>query len=120
MAYDFAKQNFIDYVCYGEADIPLKNLLEKLKENFDINNLPKCEGFLMKKDGEVIDCGQSETIKDLDSSPIPNYMDFKDDILNNKYEQTNRLDLLDSRGCINACHFCYERLFWPKVCRKII
>ena len=49
MAYDFAKQNFIDYVCYGEADIPLKNLLEKLKENFDINNLPKCEGFLMEK-----------------------------------------------------------------------
>ena len=114
MAYDFAKQDFVDYVCYGEADIPLKKLLEKLQNKFDVNNLPECEGFLMKKNGKVIDCGQSEYIKNLDELPIPDYSDFKEDILNNKYEQTNRLDLLDSRGCINACHFCYERLFWPK------
>ncbi len=114
MAYDFAKQDFIDYVCYGEADTALKNLLEKLTENFDINNLPKCEGFLMKKNSEIVDCGQGKIVKNLDSLPIPDYIDFKDDIINKKYEQPNRFDLLDSRGCINACYFCYERLFWPK------
>ena len=68
----------------------------------------------MKENNVVIDCGQGEYIKNLDEVPIPDYLDFKYDILNNKYEQPNRLDLLDSRGCINACHFCYERLFWPK------
>ena len=114
MAYDFAEQKFIDYVCYSEADIPIKNLLEKLDKKFDVHNLQQCKGFLMKQNGNVIDCGQGEFIQDLDSLPIPDYSDFKDDILNNKYSQPNRLDLLDSRGCINACHFCYERLFWPK------
>lgn len=114
MAYDFAKQEFIDYVCYGEADIPLKNLLSKLEQNFDLNNLPQCAGFLMKKNNEVVDCGQGEEVQDLDSLPIPDYSEFKDDIINNRYCQPNRLDLLDSRGCVNACHFCYERLFWSK------
>ncbi|MEA5001120.1 MAG: radical SAM protein [Endomicrobiaceae bacterium] len=113
MAYDFAEQNFIDYVCYGEADIPLKNLLQKLDEGFNIKDLPVCKGFLVKLKGKVTDCGSGDFVKDLDSLPIPDYSDFREDILNNKYSQPNRLDLLDSRGCINACHFCYERLFWP-------
>ncbi len=32
MALDFIKQPFVDYVCPGEADIPLKNLLAKLED----------------------------------------------------------------------------------------
>ncbi len=114
MAYDFAEQPFIDYVCYGEADLPLKILLEKLSTDFDINNLPQCAGFLTKQNGKVIDCGKGDVVKNLDELPVPDYAEFKDDILNNRYAQPNRFDLLDSRGCINACHFCYERLFWPK------
>lgn len=114
MAYDFVNQPFVDYVCYGEADIPLKNLLEKLEKGFDICNLPLCEGFLVKQNGNITDCGPGEVVKDLDALPIPDYSDFKEDIFDNKYSQPNRLDLLDSRGCVNACHFCYERLFWPK------
>jgi len=114
MAYDFAEQSFIDYVCYGEADIPLKELLEKLQKGFDIENLPKCRGFLFKSNGSVADGGASDFIKELDDVPIPDYSDFKEDILNNRYSQPHRLDILDSRGCVNSCHFCYERLFWPK------
>ncbi len=53
-------------------------------------------------------------VKDLDVMPFPDYSDFDSDIRDNKYSEPHRLDILDSRGCINACHFCYERLFWPR------
>ncbi|MCL2389795.1 MAG: radical SAM protein, partial [Elusimicrobia bacterium] len=89
---------------------PLKNLLERK----DLKNLPHEKGFLSKNaNGEIIDGGQPDYVKDLNSLPLPDYSEFKDDILNNKYSQPHRLDVLDARGCINECHFCYEQLFWP-------
>ena len=114
MAFDFAEQPFIDYVCTGEADIPLKNLLVKLENLKGPAELPLEKGFLVKRGSKVVDCGEPEYVKDLDALPFPDYSDFKDDINNNTYSEPHRLDILDSRGCVNACHFCYERLFWPK------
>ena len=113
MAYDFIEQPFIDYVCPSEADIPLKKLLEKLGEEDGRAGLPREKGFLVKSGGKVFDCGKPEYVKDLDSLPFPDYSDFKDDIVLKMYSEPHRLDILDSRGCVNACHFCYERLFWP-------
>lgn len=114
MALDFIAQPFIDYVCPGEADLPLQNLLTALDKRKDGQSLPEEKGFLIKKDGKVKDCGEALYVKDLDELPFPDYSDFKDDIKTKKYAEPNRLDILDSRGCVNACHFCYERLFWPK------
>jgi len=114
MAYDFINQPYIDYVCPGEADLPLKELLKKLSARRPNSDLPLQKGFIVKQNGKVVECGEAEFVKDLDSLPFPDYSDFKDDIAQKRYSEPNRLDILDSRGCVNACHFCYERLFWPK------
>ena len=115
MAFDFIRQPFVDYVCPGEADLALLDLLTALekKETSGEKDLPACPGFLYKRNGEVVDGGTPRVVDDINQLPFPDYTDFAQDIADRRYAQPNRLDILDSRGCINACHFCYERLFWP-------
>lgn len=112
MAYEFIQKPYADYVCCGEADIPLLTLAEKLKNLEVSDELPESPGFLMRKGSDIIDCGEGPQIKDLDKLPFPDYSDFREDIEQGFYSQPERLDILDSRGCINACKFCYERLYW--------
>jgi len=114
MAYDFIKQPFIDYVSTGEIDIPILKLLKEFKNGINIGKLPKVKGLLSKDNGKIIDLGNPDIIKNLDLLPFPEYDDFKEDIKNKTYSMPNRLDILDSRGCVNACYYCYERLFWQK------
>jgi radical SAM superfamily enzyme YgiQ (UPF0313 family) len=113
MAYDFIRFSQVDYVCPGEVEISLLKLLEKLKQN-NFSELPECKGFLLKKNNKIIDCGNPEIVENLDQLPFPDYDEFKKDIEENLYSQPNRLDILNSRGCINGCYFCYERLYWQK------
>jgi radical SAM superfamily enzyme YgiQ (UPF0313 family) len=112
MAFDFIEHPCVDYVCPGEADLALSALLKKLESLGDAAPLPECKGFLSKRNGAVVDGGAPEAVADLDSLPFPDYRDFAEDIRQGRYAQPERLDILDSRGCINGCHFCYERLFW--------
>ncbi|MBN2407339.1 MAG: radical SAM protein [Elusimicrobia bacterium] len=114
MAYDLAADERVDYVCPGEADISLPRLLAKLNGRAERDNLPEAGGFLMKKSGRIIDRGDPEAAGDLDALPFPDYSDFAEDIKGRTYSQPRRLDILDSRGCVNACHFCYERLYWQR------
>jgi radical SAM superfamily enzyme YgiQ (UPF0313 family) len=111
MARDFIQNANVDYVCPGEAELALTRLLGLLTTG-PAGALPPCQGFLSKQNGDIVDGGDPERIEDLDVLPVPDYADFADDIRNGTYSQPNRLDILDSRGCINGCHFCYERLFW--------
>jgi len=113
MAYDFVRQSFIDYVCPGEIDIVLFDLIKALGKRK--KQLPKIAGLLSKDENNgIFDGGNPSIVENLDSLPFPEYDDFKYDIEKGYYSMPNRFDILDSRGCINACHFCYERLFWQK------
>ncbi|MFH1415461.1 MAG: radical SAM protein [Elusimicrobiota bacterium] len=114
MAFDFIAQDHVDYVCTGEADIALPELIEKLEGGNDKGGLPRCPGFLVKEGKDIIDCGDPQVVSDLDALLFPEYDDFTEDMRTMPYSQPGRIDILDSRGCINDCHFCYERLFWQK------
>lgn len=113
MAYDFIKKPYIDYVCTGEADIALCRLIDKL-EGRTGKGLPECAGFLVKIKDKIKDCGAPPVVKNLNRQPFPDYSDFEEEIKEGAYSQPRRLDILDSRGCVNACYFCYERLYWGK------
>ncbi len=113
MAFDFIEKPYIDYVCTGEADAVLPGLLEKLEKSGS-KDLPEHKGFLLRKYGRVLDGGAPDYISDIDSLPFPDYSDFEADIKTGSYSMPGRLDILDSRGCVNSCHFCYERLYWGR------
>jgi radical SAM protein with 4Fe4S-binding SPASM domain len=52
--------------------------------------------------------------EELDSLPMPDYSDFKDDMNLWMYREPHRLDIFDSRGCPTHCHFCSEWQFWGR------
>jgi radical SAM protein with 4Fe4S-binding SPASM domain len=112
---DIIKEDAVDIVAIGEGDLTMFELVDRFEENKTIDF---CKGTLLKKDGRVIDCGDSPMVKDLDLTPFPDYSDFRKDILSGYYRQPERLELFDSRGCITRCHFCSEWQFW-KVFRSM-
>lgn len=103
------KDGSVDVVVIGEGET---TLIEIVKEVQKKGKVEFCKGTLIRKDSGFIDCGDAKIVKDLDALPFPDYSDFKDDIEAGLYNEPNRLEILDSRGCITRCHFCSEWQFW--------
>ncbi|MFA5144771.1 MAG: B12-binding domain-containing radical SAM protein [Candidatus Omnitrophota bacterium] len=89
-----------DAVCLREAEIVLPELLRKISNNEDW----RTEGFLIKTGDGPLDCGQKELVRCLDELP---FADFG--FLN---EQTEKISISTSRGCIAHCSFCIEKSHW--------
>ena len=106
---DIIKKEQVDIVSVGEGDQVILDLAEMVEKNGGVDF---CPGTLFKKEGKVIDCGDRPVINSLDFVPFPDYRDFQKDILSGHYRQPERLEILDSRGCIMQCHFCSEWQFW--------
>ena len=109
MGMGLIKESAVDIVVTGEGDSVITELISRVERNDSVDFL---KGALIKKDDSFIDCGECEIVQGLDKLPFPDYSDFRDDIINGLYRQPERLEILDSRGCINCCHFCSEWQFW--------
>lgn len=107
---EIIEDSAVDVVNVGEGDLSILELLKQI-ENGGVEFV---KGALIKKNGTIIDCGESEIIGNLDSLPFPDYSDFSEDISRGLYRQPERLEILDSRGCITKCHFCSEWQFWKR------
>jgi radical SAM superfamily enzyme YgiQ (UPF0313 family) len=105
------KNEAVDVVNVGEGDLSILELVKQVENEGKISFI---KGTLIKNNGTVIDCGDAEIVVDLDSLPFPDYSDFTDEILSGFYRQPERLEILDSRGCITRCHFCSEWQFWKR------
>lgn len=112
---EIIKEDAVDIVVIGEGDETLPELAGMLESE---GRIDFSSGTLLKKDGNIIDCGDRQVLKDLDLIPFPDYSDFRKDILSGCYVQPERLEIFDSRGCITRCHFCSEWQFW-KVYRSM-
>lgn len=106
---ELIKDDAVDIVAVGEGDEILPELTEIMETEGQIEF---CPGVLLKKGKKIIDCGDRAPVECLDFLPFPDYSDFRKDILLGHYRQPERLEILDSRGCINRCHFCSEWQFW--------
>lgn len=105
------QQECVDVVVHGEGEKPLLSIIENVK---DIKNMASIPGCLLLREGQIIDGGYVPGPDDLDSLPMPDYSDFRDDITLRMYREPHRLDIFDSRGCPTRCHFCSEWQFWGK------
>lgn len=105
------KQDCVDVVVHGEGEAPLFEIIDNIDNLKEINSIKGC---LLLRDGRISDGGYVPGFQDLDSLPIPDYSDFKEDIKLRMYREPHRLDIFDSRGCVTRCHFCSEWQFWGR------
>ena len=101
----------MDIVVSGEGEKPLFEIIGKIENVEEIEGI---KGALILKYGLIVDGGYLSGVADLDSLPMPDYSDFKDDINLRLYREPHRLDIFDSRSCPTHCHFCSEWQFWGR------
>ncbi len=107
ICYKAAKNDFIDYVVYGEGEVTFPELLDWLGGDQDMKSLSEIKGILYKHQGKIVQTEERPKLKDLNSIPYPMF----NDLYLEMYDQSI-LPLWGSRGCINKCSFCSEKNFY--------
>ncbi len=104
----------IDYILYGEGEIPLYKFLS----NFDdIETRNQSPNLIYIENGNIIKNNEVAFIDDLDSLPV------SWELLNwNNYEyyvipDSTLGSISTSRGCSHSCTFCSQQKFWKKIWR---
>ncbi|MDI6786329.1 MAG: radical SAM protein [bacterium] len=96
---------YIDSITIGEPEFTFLELADSLLNGNGYKNIFNIKGLSFVKCQEVIKNQDRDLIKDLDSLPFPDRLDFPGDSLNY---------ILGSRGCYNQCSFCYVNPFYGK------
>lgn len=101
----------VDAVAIGEGELSFLDLIDTIDKKGKIDF---CKGFIIKENGNIVDCGDAAIVDNLDTLPFPDYSDFREDIRYGLYSQPERLEIFDSRSCITRCHFCSEWQYWRR------
>lgn len=88
----------IDVIVLNEGEMTFLDMVQRLKEGKSFENLA---GVIYRKEGEIINNGFRQVLKDLDELPIPA-----------KYFKYKRV--ITSRGCPGRCIFCDTPYFWGR------
>ena len=104
----------IDYLIYGEAEYAMRDLVNVLENNGDLNEV---KGLYYRKDG-IVYTGYREVVKNLDEFPIPSrkFFDLSKYIPTpNQYKRLPATNMLTARGCsYSQCTFCFESTEYVK------
>ena len=99
------KEPFVDYVCVGEGEDALVQLADALEQGKDTSSIMN----IWAKDGERVIQNEIRALAaDLDKLPFPDK-----EIFYNEYKGflTSTYTIVTSRGCPNACSYCYNSYF---------
>ena len=99
------KNENIDFILRGEAEISFFKLIEEVKkEHKDLSNIPNI-GY--KENGEVV-INQMEFYPNIDEIPFPDYELMKFDEYPKLYfmKRFPVASIMTSRGCPYSCNFC--------------
>lgn len=98
------KDSYFDAFCIGEGELPLTDILTRIKNKEDIYTT---RGFHFKKDGNIITNPNGDIVENLDDIPFRDY-----EIMNTKkllQLKNNWLSIAFSRGCLYDCNFCINQ-----------
>ena len=102
---EMIEEYFVDYVCIGEGEFAIKDLLEAIYKNKDTS---KIKNIWTKKNGKIIKNDVRKLIEDLDKLPWP------DITLYEKYSYFKNLNvysIVSGRGCPYNCSFCFNKKY---------
>lgn len=95
----------VDSVIPGDGEIVFKEILDSLEKRSTLRNV---KGIIFKENGDIIQTGEAQYIKDLDILPFPKRECLKN--LKQYYtsgtESNLMTTMITSRGCPNHCNFC--------------
>lgn len=100
---------FIDYVCSGEADDTLPELVKRIERQEKVDDIP---GVIYRRDGESILTSGSQMVQNLDTLPVPDYDDYFSQLTASSFSPENcyEIHMETSRGCWwgarSQCNFC--------------
>ncbi len=113
---EIIKNDFIDFVLAGEAEIAFHNLCGYLNGKLKITSVP---GLYYKKKGKI-KSNKIKFIKDLDSLPFPARELVNQKLYFTKYSKKTT-SIMVSRGCPYSCIYCAHKLaFGQKIRRRSI
>ncbi len=92
---------FVDYVIIGEGEYPMLELVEAIKKEMPIDNIPNL-GF--KRSGSVIINETRPILQNLDELPFADVDLF---LSQNPYAH-KEYNIMTSRGCVNSCAYCHN------------
>lgn len=91
----------IDYVCIGEGEEAMDELMQAIKNNKPTDNIPN---IMTKTNGKINKPTLRELNRNLDSMPFPDKAIFYDAYSGFK----DSYNIISSRGCPFKCTFCYN------------
>lgn len=104
--------NGVDIVVRGEGELTVVELNQALAENQPLTSIP---GLVFKdENGNVIDTGPRNPIRDLDHLPFPAKHLFPKEwyVQDSEFYQVYGA-IFSGRGCPAACTYCYKGVFGP-------
>lgn len=103
------KEFDLDFIVVGEGEDTMVEVCEKLQANAGLEGVT---GVMHRKNGDVVDNGRRDLIKDLDSIPFParHLIDMspylKPPGIIRGYAEKNQTTIVTSRGCPFKCIYC--------------
>jgi radical SAM superfamily enzyme YgiQ (UPF0313 family) len=99
--HSFIEQNQIDFGIQGEGEYTFLELCDAVERKEGIGNI---EGILYQENGQTFHNPRTNTIRDLDRLPLPNYDSFTSVASNGGI--LPEYPILTSRGCPYKCSYC--------------
>ncbi|MCF7861259.1 B12-binding domain-containing radical SAM protein [Candidatus Woesearchaeota archaeon] len=102
-----------DYIILGEGEIVLPQLIKTLDRRESPKSIP---GLIYLGKKGIVKTDEPKFIDDLDSLSFPDFDDFDLKEYESSFVTSNqsfRVPIIFSRGCIGNCAFCNIHKFWP-------
>lgn len=96
-----------DAVVDGEGEVALAAIAEALEAG---RGLEDVAGLGLLVGNEVLWTEKRPLIPKVDTLPYPDFTDFDWTSYPNPYQ----IPIMSSRGCVLACSFCYETVYWKR------
>jgi len=116
LIYDFEtilkKEQFFDFIIYGEGEHTFLELIQTIEKNE--NEFNKIDGLVWRnKSGQVVHNEPRKNMDDLDKLPFP-ARDFLEDARKDPLDNSiiESIRFISSRGCIGTCNFCCVNKHW--------